>query len=309
MAVRGVKIKMEIMWGQHVAAHDVWLGRLYGALLVKESGAVTHLVVKRGHGRSRLRTITVNSVKKCASEAIYTEMSLDEALQQPTLTRLDDEQFIVALTSKTRVRTSDGKKLRLKGIRTAGDQNSMEWLVVSGRISRKRLLLPCDRIDRFTTGEVTMAIKSSGLEAMPAYRPDLHVEAELRDRLGSASTVPRDELKGITLTVEEGVVAFRGNVKSPHTVEALRDVTRLVRGATGLLMDVKSDLDLEYEIAAALAARTRGNGGPISVSSRLGEVSLVGHLPGEGECAELIRAASAVQGVKSVDLAGGRVHS
>ncbi|MDA1227471.1 MAG: hypothetical protein BZY79_02740 [SAR202 cluster bacterium Casp-Chloro-G4] len=298
---------LEIEWGQQVAAYDVWLGSIYGAMLVKDSGAVTHLVVKRGLGRSSLRIISVESVEKCTSEAIYTSMPLDEALQQPKLKRLDGEQFIVALTPKTRVLTSDGKKLRLRGVRVSNEDHSLEWLVVSpwafGR-HRRSLLVPHDRIAEFTTGKVKLAIEASGLRAMPAYRQDHYVESDLRERLSNSSTGAQGDLSGVTLTVEEGVVAFHGNVKNLHTKEALRDITRQVRGAAGLLMDVRPDGDVEMEIATALVEHTRGNGGPLQVSSRLGMVQLLGHMPNEVECAALVRTAEAVPGVKGVALAG-----
>ena len=60
-----------------------------------------------------------------------------------------------------------------------------------------------------------------------------------------------------------------------------------------------------YEIAAALAESTRRNGGPLQVSSQLGQVKLRGHLPGEGDCAALIETVSMVAGVRGVALEGG----
>lgn len=296
--------KMDLKWGQYVAAHDVWLGRLYGVMLVKDSGAVTHLVVKRGLGRSSLRIIPAESIRKFAPEAIYTGMPLEEAMQQPILMRLDGEQFIVALTPKTRVLTADGKTLSLKGIRVSSERRLMEWLIVSRKLSRRRLLLPFDRVTEFTTGKVSLAMESSGLRAMPACRQDSHIEADLRERLGKAADVPQGELRGLTLTVEEGIVAFHGNVKSRRTVEALRDVTRHVKGAAALLMDVKADIDVELELATVLAEHTRGNGGPLRINSRMGNVQLLGHLPSDAECAELVRAANAVPGVHSVEVVG-----
>ena len=295
---------MELRWGQQVAAHDAWLGSLHGVLLVKDSGAVTHLVVKRGLGR-RKSVIPVESIKKCVPEAIYTKMPLEEALQQPTLERLDDEQFIVALTPKTRVLAADGKKLKLKGVRACGQEHLVEWLVVSSRMSLRRMLLPFDGVTEFSTGKVTLAMEASGLRAMPAYRQDPHVEADLRERLGKAYAVSQGGLKGITLTVEEGVVAFHGNVKNPCTLEELRGATRKVRGASGLLMDVRSDVDVERDIASAVAVHARANGGPLKVKSRLGHVTLLGHLPDEDKCAKLVQAATAVPGVHCVELVSG----
>jgi len=293
------------MWGQHVAAHDVWLGKLRGAMLVKETGVVTHLFVKRGLGRGRLYIIPMDGLKRWDEEAIYTKMTLEEALQQAVLKRLEGEQFIVALTPKTSVLTADGKRLKMRGIRISSTDHSMEWLVLSKRVTRKRLLLPVDRVSEFSTGKVVLDLERSRVSGMPAYRRDVHVEADLRERLTKSSRVPQSELRGVTLKVEEGTVAFRGNVKSRHTVEALRYETRRVRGASSLLLDLSCDAEMELEIAASLAEHTRGNGGPLQVSSMLGEVKLMGHLPGEDVCAELDKAASSVAGVRSVELASG----
>ena len=294
---------MELIWGQPVTALDVWLGRLQGVMLVQDSATVTHLVVKRGLGRGRLYVIPVESIKKCVSEAIYTEMPLEEALQQPTLRRLDNEQFIVALTHKTRVLTADGKRLRLRGLRVSGRRRSTGWLVVSTRMSKRRFLLPFDEVTEIATGKLTLAMGSSGLRALPAYRRDSDIEADLWERISTAFALRQGDLAGINVTVDEGAVAIRGNVESPNVVQSLRDAARDVRGATGLLLDVASDADLELEVAAALAQHTRGNGGPLRVSSQLGRVELLGHLPGEDECALLVRVANAVPGVRGVELA------
>ena len=148
-------------------------------------------------------------------------------------------------------------------------------------------------------------MERSRISGMPAYRQDVHVEADLGERLTKSSTVPQSELRGVTLKVEEGTVVFRGNVKISHTVETLRYETRQVRGASSLLLDLSCDADMELEIAASLAEHTRGNSGPLQVRSMLGHVKLTGRLSGEAVCAELDKTASSVAGVRSVDLSSG----
>ena len=77
--------------GQHVYAHAVWMGKFRRAMLVKESGVMTHLFVKPGLGRGRLCTIPMDSIKRWDEEAIYTKRPLDEALKQAVLKRLESE--------------------------------------------------------------------------------------------------------------------------------------------------------------------------------------------------------------------------
>jgi len=109
---------------------------------------------------------------------------------------------------------------------------------------------------------VVLDMERSRVNGMPAYRQDVHVEADLGERLTKSSTVPQSELRGVTLKVEEGTVVFRGNVKISHTVETLRYETRQVRGASSLLLDLSCDADMVLEIAASPAEHTRGNSGP-----------------------------------------------
>ena len=67
------------------------MGKIRGAMLVKESGVVTHFFVKRGLGCGRLCIIPMDGVKRRDEEAIYTKMPLDGVLQQAVLKRLESE--------------------------------------------------------------------------------------------------------------------------------------------------------------------------------------------------------------------------
>jgi osmotically-inducible protein OsmY len=137
-------------------------------------------------------------------------------------------------------------------------------------------------------------------DALPIYRPDSELAAAVRDALAAHRYLTSDDRRALNVAVVDGVAHLSGNVRTPQAKAYVHDAGASVRGVGALVDTVVDDGRLEIDVGRALDAAGLFRHGRIYVRSALGDLTLGGSVRAEAAIADIVKAASAVPGVRSV---------
>jgi osmotically-inducible protein OsmY len=163
-------------------------------------------------------------------------------------------------------------------------------------------VLPAEQIALVDRTGVVIKLGREGLAALPIYRPDPAIVANIQVALEAVLAEPRAR-RAVKVRVEDGHVSLAGVV---DTVEqeryAVRAVTAVpgVRGLTNdLVVDETLAAEVEARIASLVAAASNGRG-QVRVLSEHGIVYLEGSVRSAGERDAIERAALSAAGARVV---------
>jgi osmotically-inducible protein OsmY len=166
-------------------------------------------------------------------------------------------------------------------------------------------VLAAEHVRELARNALVLADTAPALDALPPYRPDKAITAELRLALAEALTSPRAR-RGVKAAVEDGRIHLVGVVETEEEVARARRAAERIPGVRDLVMDLVSTETLadrvEARLTAVLAANDVMDTDPESVRvlAEHGIVYLEGSAPTSAVRAALERATLAVAGARVV---------
>ncbi len=292
---------MDLNWGEAVASSDSWFGKLDGVLLVLETRSATPLIIKRGSLFSKEIYVPADRLVKWDKEGIYLNRSTAELLNHMEVRDIEHEEFIIVLNSRTEVHLEGGKTIHLNGLRLDDERYQVTHLIVSGGAMEERLLLPMSRVAEITSGKIAVAISAEDLGALPAYRRDHDIEADLWEALYDDEDISDTDLKGIHVSVKDSVATFQGNVRNPSASEDIAALAQYVEGVESVNSQLHDDWSLELAIASYITEHAHNLAESVSVHSQQGIVTLTSRLPPEETLDSIIEGIRSIDGVRDIN--------
>jgi len=276
--------------GCPVRFRDRWQGRL-AAFEIDEGWRVLNVVVSRG----LFRPVEVRLPFSIAAAWDDGALSLDCTSDQAFGRELPPVAApAMPISARTPVSAAE--------VRPAG--------ALVGRESRRvsRLLLAAGMLARHTRAvdvrEVTLeggAVHlAAQLDALPLYRPDPELLQAVRDAIAVHPHLTADDRRAVAVDVADGVAHLSGNVRTPQAELSVREAAASVPGLSEVRSAVVDDHALETAVGRALDAAGMFRYGRLYVRAALGEVSLGGYITTAGVARDIVKAAAAVPGVRSV---------
>lgn len=292
---------MDLTWGKPVASADRWIGAVAGVVVDADRRA-SHFVIRRGLLRRRETFVPISHLDMCDPDAVYLSLPTQEFLSLAKAGRYGLPPELFVLGKHTPATLPGGLRWRLAGVRLSEiDCAALYVMARSSGIFGQTRLLPANAITDVSSQGIALNIDSTELVDLPVLRNDRDIERDLSEGLYESNAVSPVDLDGFAAKVTDGVVALEGNVRTSAATDA---AVRLAAGIEGVIrfgVDIRSDWDVELEIADAIAGIEPGLSGSVEVQSQLGAVKLLGETPNSHLRVEVMQAARDVHGVRTVE--------
>ena len=207
----------------------------------------------------------------------------------------------MVLTPRTQVLCSDGKRLRLNGLRLSREDNSITHLISGKRTGSGNILLAIDKVTGISTARISLSIGSGELGALPAYRRDRDIENDLWEVLYASDEIIDADLKGVQAHVVDSVVVLQGNVRDPIAAAETERLARTVKGVVGVKNELANGRDVGLAVATYVAKEARELLDGIFIHSQLGTITLSGYASSEEVKSELVHDIPSIAGVRGVE--------
>ena len=276
--------------GCPVRFRDRWQGRL-AAFEIDEGWLVLNVVVSRGLFRPVEVRLPFSIADAWDDGALSLDCTSDQAFgrEVPPVAAP-----AMPISARTPVSAAE--------VRLAGALVERE----SRRVSR--LLLAAGMLTRHTRAvdvrEVTLeggvVHLAAQLDALPVYRPDAELLQAVRDAIAVQPHLTADDRRAVSVDVADGVAHLSGNVRTPQAEASVREAAASVPGLSEVRSAVVDDRALETAVGRALDAAGMFRYGRLYVRAALGEATVGGYISAAGPAADIVKAAAAVPGVRSV---------
>ena len=276
--------------GSPVRFRDRWQGRLVW-FEVDESWLVLNVVASRGIFRATEVKLPFSIATAWEDGALSLDCTSDEAFGRE-----------VAPVAAPAMPLSARTPVSAANVRLAG--------ALVDRVSRRvsRLVLGAGRLAAETraagVGEVTLERGAVHLHvqpgALPVYRADAELLQAVRDAFATQPHLTADDRRALSVEVADGVAWLSGNVRTPLAAAAARTAAAAVPGVGEVRSTIVDDRALETAVGRALDAAGMFRHGRLYVRAALGEVTLEGYISAAGPARDIVKAAAAVPGVRSV---------
>jgi osmotically-inducible protein OsmY len=137
-------------------------------------------------------------------------------------------------------------------------------------------------------------------DALRVYRPDPELAEAVRGALAAHRYLTSDDRRALNVDVVDQVAHLSGNVRTPQAKGYAHQAAASVPGVTAVVDTIAHDPQLEMDVGRALDAAGLFRYGAVYVRSSLGDVTLGGSVTAEAAIPDVVKAASAVTGVRSV---------
>jgi osmotically-inducible protein OsmY len=198
------------------------------------------------------------------------------------------------LSAKTPLSARDA---RLAGALVHKTSRQASHLLLSWGLFVSELRLSSVQDVTLEGGVIRLAVQT---DALPIYRPDSELAEAVRAALAAHRYLTADDRRAINVAVVDGVAYLSGNVRIPQAKAYAHATAASVPGVTALTDTVVDDRRLEIDVGRALDTVGLFRYGRIYVRSALGDLTLGGSVRAEAAVADIVKAASAVTGARSV---------
>ena len=180
----------------------------------------------------------------------------------------------------TRVYNVDGTIGHIDHLLVDRMTGEITHLIVRQGLFPRRLVIPMTLVKNVTDEGVYVHATREELSRLTQHvqRADADILAEIRDRLAA---IQEHDLRHVHVTVEDGLVRLRGQVRDVSAKRQVEAVVRDVEGVVGVENRITTDTGVVARVTAALLEDTRTGLSPIEVTSDFGVVTLSGRVPTE----------------------------
>ena len=276
--------------GCPVRFRDRWQGRL-AALEIDDQWLVLNLVLRRGI----LRPLEVKLPFSTASQWDHRSLSLDCTSGQAFGRQIPP----VAVPPRP---LSGKTPLSVRGARLAGaliDSTSRRasHLLLSWGLLAPALRRISVRGVTLEGGMIKLAVQKGALQI---YRPDSELAEAVRAALAADPYLTADDRRALNVEIVDEVAHLSGNVRTSQAKSYAYQAAASVLGVAAVVDAVVHDDRLEIDVARALDAAGLSRYGRIYIRSALGHLTLGGFVRAEAAILDIVKATSAVSGVRSV---------
>jgi osmotically-inducible protein OsmY len=276
--------------GCPVRFSDRWQGRL-AAFEVDDRWLILNLVLSRGIFPSREVKLPFSTASQWDDNSLSLDCTSREAFGRHIPSVAVPPR---PLSARTPLSARDA---RLAGALALNASRQASHLLLSrGRFASELRLSPVQDVT-LDGGVIRLAVQ---VDALPIYHPDPELAAAVRDALAAHRYLTADDRRALNVAVVDGVAYLSGNVRTPQSKAYVHDAGASVPGVSALVDTVVDDHRLEIDVGRALDAAGLFRYGRIYVRSALGDLTLGGSVRAEAAVADIVKAAAAVPGVRSV---------
>jgi len=276
--------------GCPVRFRDRWQGRL-AALEIDDQWLVLNLVLSRGIFRPLEVKLPFSTASHWDNDSLSLDCTSEEAFgrQVPPVAVPPRP-----LSARTPLSVHDA---RLAGALVDRASRRASYLLLSwGLLASDLRLIPVQDVT-LEGGVIRLAAQT---DALPIYRPDSELVEAVRAALATHRYLTADDRRTLNVEVVDEVAHLSGNVRTSQAKAYVYAAAASVPGVTAVLDTVVDDHQLEIDVGRALDAAGLFRYGRIYVRSALGDVTLGGFVRAEAVIPDIVKAASAVPGVRSV---------
>lgn len=270
---------------------DRWEGRV-AALEVDDQWLVLNLVLSRGIFRPLAVKLPFSTVSEWDDDAVSLDCTSDEAFGR----RIPPVAVPARpLSARTPLSAGDTK---LAGVMMERASRRASHLVLSrGLFASDQRIVPVTDI-ALEGGVIKLAAQT---HALPVYRRNSSLLQAVRDALAAHPYLTTDDRRTLKLEVVDGAAYISGNVRTPQAEANIYQAAAAVPGLTVVRDTVINDQQLEIDMGCALDAAGFSRHARVYVRAALGEVTLGGFANSEAVIPDIVKVASAVPGVRSVE--------
>jgi osmotically-inducible protein OsmY len=280
-----------LRFGCPVRFHDRWQGRLT-AFQVDEDWRVLNVVVAQGLLRRSEAKLPFSAALDWGDDFLALDCMSREAFRHEVIPVAAPGPLFAA-----------GTRVSAAGARLAGalvdrtSRRASHLLFAAGHLGARITAAPAGE----ATFEAGVLALSAQTVALPPYRPDSDLLGAVRDALAEDRRLTADDRRSLVVEVADATAHLSGNIRTPEAEAHAVRAAASVPGITGVRNAIHNDHRLEIDVARALDAAGLFRYGKLYLRSALGEVTLSGFLASPGALDDVLRVASAVPGVRSLD--------
>lgn len=284
-------IRSVLRLGSPIRFRDRWEGRL-AALEVDDQWLVHNLVLSRGIFRPLAVKLPFSTAGQWEDDAVSLDCTSEDAFgrQIPPVAVPPRP-----LSAKTPLSAGDTK---LAGVSVERASRRASHLILSRGLFRSdRRIVPVTDV-ALEGGVIKVAAQT---HALPVYRRDSGLLQAVRDALAAHPYLTADDRRALDVEVVDGVAYLSGNVRTSQAEASVYEAAASVPGLTVVRDSVINDQQLEIDIGRALDAAGLSRHARVYVRAALGAVTLGGFVTTEAVLPDILKVASAVPGVRSID--------
>jgi osmotically-inducible protein OsmY len=175
---------------------------------------------------------------------------------------------------------SDGYSGKITHLLSDKDGQLGRFVIQTRGWSRRKVLIPMDRIERIDGEDVYLSIAKHDLKRLPTYRPDNLLVALVNQALWEDTILRRTDHRQIHVKVENGIAYLSGYVSYPSMSSGAERAALKVDGIWKVENDLTIDRDLEIAVAQAIGNDPLARKARVFVGVNKGFVTLTGQAPG-----------------------------
>jgi osmotically-inducible protein OsmY len=162
-------------------------------------------------------------------------------------------------------------------------------------------VVPAGSVTLASSNRFTTSLDAAALAALPLYRPDSEILADVRAAIALALADPRAR-RNVKTHVDDGHVWVAGEVDTSDQVAFVNVALAHIRGVRAVTSDLASQEDLAQAVETRLRAAANGSGAfnGVTTLTEHGIVYLEGSVPTHQDRAEVERITLSVAGARVV---------
>ncbi|MDQ5854573.1 MAG: BON domain-containing protein [Chloroflexota bacterium] len=175
-------------------------------------------------------------------------------------------------------------------------------VVRHGWLSKRDIIVPLDWATEITPARIILDAEQWQLEQLPEYRPDHEIAEDVQQALYDDPAFHEGaDFFSIHVSVRDGVVELRGNVRNSTRSREAELIARRVAGVLDVRNELIPDDALELQVERALKHDERLEGQDFTVQALLGLVRLAGRVRTDTQRELAAQIARHVMGVQAVN--------
>ena len=275
--------------GCPVRFRDRWQGRLLW-FEVDESWLVVNIVVARGLFRPTEVKLPFSIATAWDDGSLSLDCTSDQAFGR-------EVPPVAAPAMPLSARTPVSAGVRLAGALVSRDARRATRLLLASGPGGRNIRAADVREVSLERGTVQLRVQPSTL---PGYRPDAELVLSVRDALAAHPHLTADDRRALDVEVADGLAYVSGNVRTPRAAASVHEAAAAVPGVVEVRSAVVDDRSLETAVGRALDAAGLFRHGRLYVRAALGVITAGGYISSGGHARDVVKAATAVPGVRSV---------
>lgn len=225
-------------------------------------------------------------------------LRLAERWAEPPLDEPRDDA--ATLRHNATVVSADGKRLgKLRLVCFDASSSTVTALVVDGRGTPSRRLLPIERVTAASPHRITTDLKASEWATLQPFATDWEIQQSIMEQLESDPML-QSVRRSLRIDVEDQRVRLRGYVPDVGQAERVAQLARSVPGVLQVRRELVSDDELARTVSEAIRRDPATSTAQVQVIARAGTVDISGEASDRSTARRIESVARQVPGVAVV---------